>query len=284
MGGIEATKILKTEYPDLPVVVQTACAFPEEKEISFKLVDRLIADERSKLREKSSDMTLVEEKVFDVRLNGYSVSKWDGAVAQTVEVSLAASFASTQFMKELEKTCTHFVGRNQISFHSSLLLHHIDIRDSLPDRPTYILIHPHGELTDVAGVDRGACVFFGSYPVGINTVKQRIMSQTNLDSAAVESAIDLHSRAELDPSHGRELSSSLDQTGRGWVNAFRALGLETTMGNTDSVRHIIVTRKPYDVFLTKNLLKMIPRASIESRAISTTELHYPSLIRVISEN
>ena len=35
MGGIEATKILKTEYPDLPVVVQTACAFPEEKERAF---------------------------------------------------------------------------------------------------------------------------------------------------------------------------------------------------------------------------------------------------------
>lgn len=35
MGGIEATKILKAEFPDLPVVIQTACAFPEEKELAF---------------------------------------------------------------------------------------------------------------------------------------------------------------------------------------------------------------------------------------------------------
>lgn len=32
MGGLEATKKLKAEFPDIPVIVQTACAFPEEKE------------------------------------------------------------------------------------------------------------------------------------------------------------------------------------------------------------------------------------------------------------
>ncbi len=35
MGGLEATKILKAEFPELPVVVQTACAFPEEKELAL---------------------------------------------------------------------------------------------------------------------------------------------------------------------------------------------------------------------------------------------------------
>lgn len=36
MGGLEATMKLKAEFPDLPVVVQTACAFPEEKELALK--------------------------------------------------------------------------------------------------------------------------------------------------------------------------------------------------------------------------------------------------------
>ena len=36
LDGIEATKILKAKYPALPIIAQTACMLPEEKEIAFK--------------------------------------------------------------------------------------------------------------------------------------------------------------------------------------------------------------------------------------------------------
>ena len=36
MGGIEATKILKQKFPELPVIAQTASIFPEEKETALR--------------------------------------------------------------------------------------------------------------------------------------------------------------------------------------------------------------------------------------------------------
>ena len=36
MGGIEATKILKQKFPELPIIAQTAYTFPEEKEIAMQ--------------------------------------------------------------------------------------------------------------------------------------------------------------------------------------------------------------------------------------------------------
>ncbi len=36
MGGIEATKILKQKFPELPVIAQTAYIFPEEKETALR--------------------------------------------------------------------------------------------------------------------------------------------------------------------------------------------------------------------------------------------------------
>ena len=32
MSGIEATKLLKQQYPDLPIIAQTAYSLPEERE------------------------------------------------------------------------------------------------------------------------------------------------------------------------------------------------------------------------------------------------------------
>lgn len=36
MSGIEATKMLKQQYPEIPIVVQTAYSMPEEREIAFQ--------------------------------------------------------------------------------------------------------------------------------------------------------------------------------------------------------------------------------------------------------
>ena len=36
MGGIEATKILKQKFPELPIIAQTAYTFPEEKETALR--------------------------------------------------------------------------------------------------------------------------------------------------------------------------------------------------------------------------------------------------------
>jgi CheY-like chemotaxis protein len=36
MGGLEATKIIKALYPDLPIIAQTAFTQSEEKELIFK--------------------------------------------------------------------------------------------------------------------------------------------------------------------------------------------------------------------------------------------------------
>jgi len=207
--------------------------FPQSTEVSAKLISGIIGKERSKLIPNAemvnNKIDIIEEKVFNIELNGYSVTEWKGKRTKKLDISFAVSIAGNNTSELFRDACT-IVPRKKIFFHSSLLLQQIAIQHLMPHKSAYTLIHVHGELTDVAVINHHSCTFFGSYPVGVYTVIRRIAEGQKTDVQLADSSLTLYTQQNMDPSYEKSAAvQSTEEAGEFWSTEFRKI-----FGATDS--------------------------------------------------
>ena len=199
-------------------------SFPNDTEITKARVMDIIEKERARLAPKDdAQVEAIEEKIFDVRLNGYSVASWQNKRAKELEVSYVVSVAGTNMVGHLRRECEIAVNAKKIFFHSSLLLQHIGIQAVMPKRAAYALIHIHAELTDVVLVERHSCVFFGSYPMGIQTIVRKIAHGTGTDEKTADSLLALHLGQSLAAGAQERYSKTIAEISKGWSSELTKL-------------------------------------------------------------
>ncbi len=174
--------------------------FDKEETITHDMVFKMIRDERERLAAevKASDKTtVVEEKIFNVELNGYPISNWQGKMAKSLSVSFVTSISGTRMVERFKEMCAHIVHGHDVYFHSSLLMQHIGIGQIFPDKDTYAILHIHGEITDIIEIGKHACTFFGTYPIGTQTVVRAFARAGRIGIHAAESSLNLHGTSML---------------------------------------------------------------------------------------
>jgi len=229
-------------------------------------VRELLGSERAKLAasaEGSADV--IEEKIFEVRLNGYPVASWQDKEVRNLEISYALGVASSGALIRFEQACERAVPKKRVRFHSSLLLQYVGLRESMPERDAYALIHAHGELSDVVVVDRGACVFFGSYPAGIHSIVRAVAEATKTDEGTADSFLSLYAEKRLEQSKADEAAPIMKKIAGDWVRQFRGL-LEQGMISNAPTDALIVARA-HSGFLADAFREAYPSAKVEIREI-----------------
>jgi hypothetical protein len=245
---------------------------PKEMPISKAYVERLIEEERAKMMPAGGQpVRVIEEKIFDVRLNGYSMAAWIGKNAGTVEVSYTMSLAGDRMIERLKEACGTF-HQNSIYFHSSLLLQFIGMRICLPDHGTYTLAHIHGELTDVAVMNDHDCVFFGSYPFGVRTLVRKIALATGTAEQAAESMLTLYVGGHLDATHAAGQADVIRSISAGWGRELqKILGQQGAMSMMKL--RCVVSALAHDDFFAQSLRQSYPEATVELLSIETILPH-----------
>ena len=106
--------------------------FDKKTKISSQYISGIIEKERSKMLPKSDEpIELIEQKIFDVRLNGYSVSEWENRETDRLEVSFAVSMAGVRMIESFVRECRGVVSQSHVHFHSSLLLQQMARKNGL---------------------------------------------------------------------------------------------------------------------------------------------------------
>jgi len=270
MARIEAVHYVLSSPWIVSQAKTLSLSFPEDTEITQSLVSDAINKEQMKLTPGAApgSFEIVERKAFDVRLNGYSVSSWQGKQARTVEISCVISMAGSQIAERFRHACARAVKPSRVSFHSSLLLQQMAISSVMPDRLSYTLIHIHGELTDVVVVEKGTCSFFGSYPSGVRTVIRKIAHTSKTEQQAAESLLTLYERSHLDGSLDRT-ASFIEDIGKGWSIDLSRL-LEKAGYSQPLPRDTIVSSRIHEGFFMRAFEAARPGSHTES--LTTDEL------------
>ena len=238
-------------------------SFDRDTRVTQAKVDSILESERSRLAPSSAGPAeIIEEKIFDVRLNGYSIANWHNKECRQLGISYALGAVGATALADLEQACGAVATGHQVHFHSSLMLQYIALGQLMPDRQSYTLVHIHGELTDVVGVDRGSCFFFGSYPLGIGSIIRAIAAAGKTDAEAAESFLTLYFEGGFEVGDATRSAELIRKATDEWTSGFSMLIRQS--GAEDRLPPAtIVAARSHDKFFTEALKASYPQSQTE---------------------
>lgn len=255
-------------------------SFERDTEVDAERIHKILEDERSVAGfDAKAQMETIEEKVFDVRLNGYSVANWKGKSARTLDVTYALSIGSNDSMKRLRDAVSKIASGKRVSFHSSLLLQYMSLRGAHIPADPCLLVHAHGELTDMVVVRRGTCSFFGSYPTGANTIIRKIAEATHTDKKTAGSLLSLYLGRHMDGPEEARAGIVIQSMMKGWMAELERLW-QGSRGGAAPASIFVIAHSHEDLF-EETLRSAYPCAKVGKLAVDMVST-YASAISVIS--
>lgn len=242
--------------------------FEKEKTITRKFISDLVNDDRSKITstKKEESLEVIEQKIFDVRLNGYSVADWEDKTTRSLEVAFTVSVAGSKMIELFIDAVKPLVYQSKVHFHSSLLLQYITIEKVLSFGPNYCLVHAHGDYTDIFIVHEKSCVYFGSYPVGIRTILAMLAAKTNNHEQALDSLISLYMNDKLDDVNYKKICEAIGGVVVDWVGGLKAL-LDQSKVEMKPSTSMVLNSLFYESCLLRVLQETSPQAMISTLPI-----------------
>jgi hypothetical protein len=177
----------------------------KEAEVTEATIKKILDDHKKEfVKQYESGMTFVEQKIFSIELNGYPVSDYKGKRAKTLRVAFIHSMSPTKLVKDIDAVVGRALHVHKESYHSSVFLQYLATRIQLGENKEYILVHVHGELTEVIVVKKGSDVYLGSFPFGVATLTRKVSLELGGTLGAADSALTLFEEKKLEEGqHGQ---------------------------------------------------------------------------------
>ena len=165
-------------------------SYDKPTKVSKADIDKILSDQRKTMEadyrknsEESKadyDVTFFEQKVLDIKCNGYSVKNIDSIMAQDISVAFVTSITSASFIDGIRRSIHKYAHIRREYIHSSILLEYTALRDVYHSMNEYVMVRPLGELTDVIVIKDGTCVNIASFPSGSHTIARKLARKLEL--------------------------------------------------------------------------------------------------------
>lgn len=201
----------------------------EEKPIliSQHFIDELI--KRSADQFKSSDKARdslqidnnaepIEQRIIEIKLNGYETINPYGKYANKIELALYTSLISKDVKSRVSKIISDKFQEKLIEFHSFALSTFSAIRDSYPSIRDYLIFDFGGEVTDVSIVRSGILSQTVSVPFGSNVIVRKITYKLKSVPEETLSQIALYLKGELHDSKSEKLELVISELKIEWIS------------------------------------------------------------------
>lgn len=246
----------------------------EEIEVSQKTIQQIVDEERVKAVSDASLLAVVEEKVFDVRLNGYSVSNWQDKSAKDIEVSYTSSYANKSVTEKFKSSCYNYISKSDIHFHSSLLLQYMGLQNIYENTSDYCIVYLHGELTDTVVVRHGFPVFFGSFPFGVQTLIRKIAKNAKVDIGTAESMLALLIGDHTDVANFEATKTIIEDVTNGWRDELKKM-LSKNVDTSSSNYDFIVSSRTHEDYFLLCVRQMYTKAHVQSLSSDMVQRKVP---------
>lgn len=179
--------------------------YGRETEITSKTLSDIVKEE-VKNNTVTADIKPIEQKIFEVRLNGYPSTTFEGKKAHTLDVSVSTSFSSISFINKVTAVVNKHTHIKNSDFYSALLLQYTALREILKGKSEFIFIHCHNELTDIVIVKDNLCKHIASFPFGVSTFLRKIANGTGESIESSDSLLSLYQGNKLSDSEKERVS------------------------------------------------------------------------------
>lgn len=163
---------------------------------------------------------MLENRVVQVRLNGYETSRPVGKTASEADLTLFMSMVPDDFHVQVDRRVRENFRHKTVEYYTYSLLFFSVVRDKFFDENYFILLNVGGEVTDISVAKEGVIVETVTIPLGKNYIIYKIAHGLSVSPQLASSLIKLHSEGK---SHG-ELNEKIQRVLYGaekeWLELF----------------------------------------------------------------
>ncbi len=234
-------------------------AFEKDTQVTQALITDII-EKGSDKNSFDEDVIFVEKKIFEIKINGYPVTKYVDRTARSIDISFATSMSSVQLLGKIDEVFKKSFGINKITHYSSLLLNFVALRKELAEMSDYVYIHIHDELTDIFVVRKGQCIHMSSFPMGISTLVRKVSEVLKQEMPVADSTLTLYQGGKLDEIEKQKVATKVEEFVGQWLSQYSG-SLEKSL-NTDSIPRVIYLFAHSHIDVFKQALKSVVPADI----------------------
>lgn len=231
--AIFETKILKFEKENMlftPALLQSIVGKEEDE---YK--KEAVAKYKAKVRDNA---VLLEKKVTDIQLNGYTTGKPFGKKASSASITLYLSMAGKETVSAFKNTISDTLQDDRkIIFHTFSLAGPLVINDYLGEED-YTLIDITGEITDCLVVADGKIKESTSMPLAENGLVREMAKKFATTTSEALSMLRMKSENSLSESIATKVDTACAEYGQKFVNS-----LKETIGHDINGKIYIATNK-----------------------------------------
>ena len=207
---ISQTRVLKASNSK-PIIV-------DEKYLQ-KIIDECSSDP-SPLAESKAHLDPIEQRVIQVRLNGYETANPFGKEAHQIDISLFTTMLSREVRLKLHKVISSHFDTRDIRYHSFPLAAYSAIRDTLRSSTDFLFIDIGGEVTDISLIRAGVLIETVSIPFGRNGFLRNLTKASGGSLPETLSSLKFYTEGNLSNSEGKKLHELFTSSERMWITLF----------------------------------------------------------------
>lgn len=202
----------------------------EEIEITEEFIREFIEEEIGKFAKENSsvypevlgdELGILEKKIVDIKLNGYSVTNPYGKKATDIEVSIFVSFGSKKIIAKLERVLSGMVHHKEVFLHTYPVTLFNTTRDIFPEKENLLILDIGGEISDLIIVSDGVLSETVSIPFGENTLIKKIAEifATSFDEAT--STLRLYTNDSLSKNKKEKIKEKVLEVSGEWLGLLK---------------------------------------------------------------
>ncbi len=229
----------------------------------------------SKTKEKGIE--LLEQKVIQIKLNGYETAKPFGKTAFSAEANIFSSFTDSLLLKQVKDAVLSSFHPKKVEIHSYPGVAYSVLRDIFPGEDNFIIVDAGGEATEISLVKNGVLLETFSFPMGHNHTLRKISEDLNISrDIAVSSLSPFLDGKTFTKTEGEgKLGNIVEAEKNEWSECFQsALKNLSEQGTVPSTAYLIAEMPFSNLFRDAMKLKTEEK---DIRIQSITEINHETL-------
>ncbi|MDD5357173.1 MAG: hypothetical protein PHS53_03455 [Candidatus Pacebacteria bacterium] len=259
-----------------------------EKEKPFTFTERLLkemlAHEKTSYEKaveanqnkNVSGINFLEQKVIQIKLNGYETAKPFGQIIFSAEANILSSFIDSHLLNRVKDVVLHSFHPRHVGIHSFPGVAHSVLRDIYPGENDFFIVDVGGESTEISLIKGGGLLETFSFPVGHNQTLRKISEALEVSRDVAISSLSLFLDGKTFEKTGGKIEGVVKDMQTKWNEAFQsALG---NLGENRAVPSLfyLISEPPF-ANLFNSVIKKIEKADEKTGAKKVVPLESKTL-------
>lgn len=191
----------------------------------FTITDTLLSNARENIVKAyrdahQVDVTILEQKIINVMLNGYPTNDPLKKKAETLDMTIFTSFARKSSVDQIRDIIDTNFHAKDIFIHSQSLVSFTVISDTWHELTQYIIADVTSQLTELVAVRKGTLSEAYSFPKGKQFLIKTIADSLRVSSEVAESLLHMKNDGKIEEELDKKLTDALQIAKKDWLKSF----------------------------------------------------------------